>query len=507
MATGLLVLGNQLFDPKLLKHPSASRIDQVFMREDIELCTYFKFHQLKIFFFLAAMRTYASELRESGFSVTYQELSKSNKKYEEHLIEWLKKHSIRKLFFYEIEDKFFNQRILEALKQASTQIEVEIEILPSPMFLTSRERFKSYLAKNKRPFMRTFYESQRQQLGILMEAGGQPTGGRWSFDEENRKHLPKTIQPPEPDWKTLSKPLRDSPLAQRVSQTCKTFFADHPGDPSELWFPVDRKSAHLWLKDFIHHRLKEFGPYEDALTDRSDFVFHSALTPFLNTGLLTPQEVITAILSEAKRQKIELASVEGFVRQVIGWREFIRGIYQNFSEVQETRNFWNHNRKLSSSWYEANTGIEPLDDVLKKVNRLGYAHHIERLMVVGNLMLLLEIHPQEAHRWFMEMFIDSSDWVMGPNVYGMGIFSDGGVFATKPYICGSNYYRKMGGYKAGPWCDTVDGLYWSFVEKHTAFFQKNPRLSMMASTVKKMDPEKKKRIYQAADELRKRLTR
>ncbi len=250
----------------------------------------------------------------------------------------------------------------------------------------------------------------------------------------------------------------------------------------------------------------EFGPFEDALTDRSDFVFHSGLTPFLNSGLLTPEEVIKAILSTAKERNIALASVEGFIRQVIGWREFVRGIYHHFSEDQESRNFWGHHRKLSPCWYDATTGIEPLDDVIKKVQRIGYAHHIERLMVVGNLMLLLEIHPQEAHRWFMEMFIDSSDWVMGPNLYGMGIFSDGGIFATMPYICGSNYYRKMGPYKSGTWCDAVDGLYWDFVEKHQNYFLKNHRLAMMVSSLKRMEVQRKKRIFFAADKLRNRLT-
>jgi deoxyribodipyrimidine photolyase-related protein len=497
--TGLIILGNQLFDPTLL---GGQRADCVFMREDLELCTYFKFHKLKIFFFLAAMRSFAEELREFGLPLEYQELEPDSRPYEEHLRDWIEKEGLKKVICYEIEDKFFEMRIAEALESTGAQL----EFLPSPMFLTGREEFKTYLSKGKRPFMKTFYESQRRRLKILVDKDEQPTGGQWSFDEMNRKPLPKNVQPPEPSRPRLSDFAIQTDLVGKLNAVCTKHFSHHPGALDNIWMPFDRKGARAWLAEFVEWRLADFGPYEDALTERSDFVFHSALTPLLNTGLLTPNGVIEAVLQEAKNKKIEIASVEGFVRQVIGWREFIRGIYQNFSEKQETTNFWGHKRKLNQRWYQASTGVPPLDAVIEKTNRLGYAHHIERLMVVGNLMLLLEVDPHEAHRWFMEMYVDSSDWVMGPNVYGMGLFSDGGIFATKPYICGSNYYRKMGGYSKGDWCDGVDGLYWSFVEKHRAFFLKNPRLSMMVRSVEKMDSGRKSLIYAAADDLREKLT-
>lgn len=499
MKTGLLVLGNQLFDPKKI---ASQKIDLVFMREDYELCTYFKFHKLKIFLFLAAMRSYAQELRSHDFDVTYEELKTSQKPYETHLKAWLKKNEIQKLFIYEIEDKFFEVRLMAALKSTG----IEVEVLPSPMFLTSRDEFTAYLRKGKKPFLKTFYEAQRKRFKILVDKEGEPIGGQWSFDELNRKPLPKTVEPPEPKKSKLDKFAVETRLIETVRKTCETHFADHPGELKTIWFPIDRAGAHEWLDDFVEKRLENFGPYEDALTDRSDFVFHSALTPFLNTGLLTPDEVVRSVIRAAQKRKLPIASIEGFVRQVIGWREFVRGIYQNFNEKQENTNFWQHERRLTSHWYTATTGVVPLDQVIDKANRLSYAHHIERLMVVGNLMLLLEIEPKEAHRWFMEMFLDSSDWVMGPNVYGMAIFSDGGIFATKPYICGSNYYRKMGGFKKADWCEAVDGLYWGFIEKHVAFFSKNPRLSMMARAVEKMDAGRKNSIYAAADELRNKIT-
>ena len=240
------------------------------------------------------------------------------------------------------------------------------------------------------------------------------------------------------------------------------------------------------------------------MTRRSPTVFHSLLSPCLNLGLLTPGDVIDKVLQRA--DDMPLQSVEGFVRQVIGWREFVRGIYREFSEKQEAANFWSHDRGLTDAWYEGNTGILPLDDTIKTAQRLGWTHHIPRLMVVANLMTLCEIRPAAAHRWFMEMFVDSSEWVMGPNVYGMGLFSDGGVFATKPYICGSNYLLKMSDYGKGPWCDIVDGLYWRFINKHREFFAGNPRLALMPRALDRISAQRRDRIFEAAEEFLERHT-
>jgi deoxyribodipyrimidine photolyase-related protein len=497
----LLILGNQLFDP--IQHLSKvnKKTTTIFMREDIELCQYYKFHKHKIIFFLSAMRSYAKELEKKGFSIYYEKLNGTAfKSYEESLKAFLKKQKSDVLFSFEIEDKFFEKRITFL----SAELKIKHETWQSPMFLTSRELFKDSISQHKRPFMKNFYELQRKRLKILVDKNNKPTGGQWSFDKDNRKALPLSVQPPEINAPKLNREILE------VSKLVEKEFASHPGEGQNFWLPVDREGALLWLNDFLKDRLDSFGPYEDALATHSDFVFHSVLTPFLNTGLLTPEEVIEKTLAHAKKYKAPLASVEGFIRQVIGWREFIRGIYQNFSEKQESSNFWKHEKKLSSHWYSAETGIPPLDATLKKVIRYGYCHHIERLMVLGSLMLLLEVHPQEAHRWFMEMFIDSSDWVMGPNVYGMALFSDGGIFATKPYFCGSNYYMKMGPFKkdkgSDSWSDGVDGLYWQFIEKHKDFFLKNPRLSMMARNVEKMKDERKKLIFSEAEKLRKKLT-
>jgi deoxyribodipyrimidine photolyase-related protein len=490
----ILILGNQLFDPKYLKkHISSETL--VFMREDSELASYYKFHQQKISFFFAAMRSYADELKEFDFKVHYENLDPQSKNnFETSLESFIRKNKITKVVHFEIEDKFFENRISLLLRKMNCKIEV----LPSPMFLTSREEFKKHLGNKKKPFMKTFYESQRKRLDILVK-NGQPVGGHWSFDTENRKALPKKITPPPPE---VTK--KDSHMEDAIAIVEKVF-STHPGRAAELWLPVTRTEAQQWLKKFLKERLEQFGPYEDALPAHSDLVFHSALTPFLNIGLLTPQEVIDSTLKYSEKNAIPLASLEGFIRQIIGWREFIRGIYQNFSEIQETRNFWQHTNKLKPTWYQGHTGIPVLDRAIERCLRRGYNHHIERLMVIGNLMLLLEVDPKEAHRWFMEMYIDSSEWVMGPNVYGMALFADGGIFATKPYICGSNYWIKMSGDAKGDWCDGVDGLYWQFILKHRDFFAKNPRLNMMVKTAGKISPERWKKISQAAQALKEKL--
>lgn len=244
--------------------------------------------------------------------------------------------------------------------------------------------------------------------------------------------------------------------------------------------------------------MPSFGPYEDAIEEKSPFLFHSVLSPLLNCGLITPHELIDEALLAANR--IPINSLEGFIRQVIGWREFVRGVYKKFSEKEEDSNFFKHHRNFTSDWYNGTTGIIPLDHVIKKAWRYGYCHHIERLMMLSNIMLLSELCPREVHRWFMEMFIDSADWVMGPNVFGMGQFSDGGLFTTKPYICGSNYILKMSSFKKDDWCDVLHGLYWRFIDKHRDFFNSQKRLSMMPTMLDRIDVQRKKYLFSRANQ-------
>jgi deoxyribodipyrimidine photolyase-related protein len=269
-------------------------------------------------------------------------------------------------------------------------------------------------------------------------------------------------------------------------------FGSHVGHLDKIWVPTNRNTAKKWASNFITHRLLSFGDYEDAIDYRSDFLFHSAVSPILNIGLITPSEMIELLPKISG--EIPINSLEGFYRQLIGWREFIRGIYHHYHETQSHRNFFNHQYRLNHQWDNGTTGIPPLDDAIKQILRLGYTHHINRLMIIGNMMLLCRIHPHDVYNWFMRFFLDSADWVMGPNVFGMSQFSDGGIFATKPYFCGSNYILKMSHYAKGEWCRIVDALYWQFVCDNQAFLSTNYRLKFMVSTYNRFSSDKKTEI-------------
>ena len=482
-----IVLGNQLFP---LNHIQDFKSCHFFMAEDYDLCTYFKFHKHKLIFYLSAMREYKDALIKNKYKCTYCRLDeqKINYKYEDKLELFINKNTIKKLKIFEIPDSFFRNRIVNFCKKKN----IDLEIIQSPMFMSDRALLKEYFEKNKKPFLNNFYKLQRINQNILIK-NNLPIGGKWSFDEDNRKKLPKNIQIPPIKLPSENKNIKD------VKILIDEKFKKHPGNISGFLIPTNRETALNWLQSFFKDRFKNFGDYEDSLTTESNLVFHSLLSPLLNIGLLVPSEVIQEALKYHKKNKIPLNSFEVFIRQILGWREFIKGTYDKYENQMVKGNFWNHKRKLTSSWYTGTTGIDPLDHFIKEVNACGYTHHIPRLMVISNIMNLAGIHPKEIYRWFMEMFVDSSDWVMVPNVFSMGTFSDGGIFATKPYICGSNYILKMSNFKKGEWCDIVDGLYWSFIERNMSEIKKNYRMSMMANAYKKISEERKKTIFTKAN--------
>ena len=487
-----LILGNQLFNTKYLKEYSEFTF---YMSEDYGLCTFQKHHKLKILLFLSSMRSYRDELRAKKIKLIYNDCNKEFKTpYEKKLERVIKEKKIKEVNFFEIEDKFFEKR----LKLFLLKKKINFKEIKSPMFLMNREEFKNYLSKNKKPFMANFYKIVRTKMSLLMNKNGTPKGNKWSFDEENRKKLPNSIKIPEI---SEIKETKDTLILKRF---INSNFKDHPGNTDKFWFPTTRKDANKWLDEFLKDRIKLFGDYEDAVTDKSNTVFHSALSPLINLGLITPQEIIEKL--RKIENKVPMNSLEGYIRQIIGWREFMRGIYQNYDQRLEKTNFFNHKRKMKKTWYEGTTGLDPLDHAINNAKKYGWSHHIERLMILANIMNLCEINPKQVYKWFMEMFVDSSDWVMAPNVYGMGLFSDGGIFATKPYICGSSYFLKMMHFKKGPWCDVMDGLYWKFIDRHKQFFLKNPRLSMMVRISEKMNIERKSRIFKVAEKFIKQNT-
>jgi len=485
MKSVFLILGNQLFPHKHLRKYKDSTI---FMCESFDLCTFQKHHKLKLILFLSSMRSYADELKKNKFKVNYIDLKKDFKiSYEKKLENFIKKNKFEELISFEIEDKFFEKKISTLCKKNK----IKLTFIQSPMFLNSRDEFKNYLSKTKKPFMANFYKIARAKTDILME-NNKPKGGKWSFDEDNRKKLPKDIKIPE--MITAKETKHTKALKQQIN----TIFKNHPGQVDNFWLPTTYDDAVKWLDYFIIKKFNLFGDYEDAVDTNNNFLFHSVLSPMINLGLLTPDLIIERV--RKVENKIKINSYEGYIRQIIGWREFIRGIYQNYDQQLEENNFFQHKNSLTKKWYDGTTGLDPLDHSIKNAQKYGYTHHIERLMVLCNIMNLCEIKPNEVYNWFMEMFVDSSDWVMSPNVYGMGLFSDGGIFSTKPYICGSSYFMKMMNFKRGDWNDIMDGLYWRFINKNRKFFQSNPRLNMMVNIYDKMNTERKNHIIKKANQ-------
>lgn len=380
-----------------------------------------------------------------------------------------------------------------SLAAALDEVGIEKVILDTPLFINSSDEIEKYFMGRRSFSMAKFYQRERERHSILMTDDGKPVGGKFSFDTENRKRLPKNISVPR-----LLRPDQNKFVEEALRYVEKNF-SDHYGDANDFAYPITFDDAEKWFDQFLKERFYLFGDYEDAISCGEDYVFHSVLTPMLNIGLLTPQYVVEKTLKFADKNKIPINSVEGFIRQIIGWREYMRGVYDAIGRRLRTANYWKHRRKLPASFWNATTGIDPLDATIRKVLRNAYTHHIERLMIVGNFMVLTEIDPDEAYRWFMELYIDAYDWVMVPNVYGMSLQSDGGSITTKPYISGSNYIRKMSDYPAGEWCDIWDGLYWRFIAKHEKFFTKNPRLSMMPRMLAKMDAAKRERLINTAE--------
>jgi deoxyribodipyrimidine photolyase-related protein len=350
-------------------------------------------------------------------------------------------------------------------------------------FITTSAQIQQFYASKSTYHQTDFYVWQRKTHAILLDKG-KPLGGKWTYDSDNRQKLKSNVAlPTEPK-------VYENPFVREAQAYVQQHFAKNYGECYDFIYPTNHAEAQTLLHDFLRVKLGNFGAYQDAISERGAFLFHSLLSSSINIGLLSPMQVITTTLAfYDEHPHISLASIEGFVRQIIGWREFMRAVYVREGVKERNSNFWGQNRALDARWYNGTLGIPPVDAMIKKMLRYAYAHHIERLMLAGNLMVLCEIHPNEVYRWFMELFIDAYDWVMVPNVYGMSQYADGGLITTKPYISSSNYVRKMSDYKEGDWSKTWDALYWRFIHKHSAFFRANPRLAMMTTHLDRMDDD------------------
>ena len=493
-----LVFPHQLFDQSAL---NASEGEIYLIESDLFFLQY-QFHQQKIMFHRATMKYYADQLVQKGCICHYINAHDPSAKID-MLITILAKKGIKKIQLYDPCDNWLSKQ----LKKAATENKIELRLLPSPNFINNLPENTQLLGNKKTYFQTSFYTEQRKLRNILIEEDGSPVGGQWSFDVENRKKIPKNTSIPSIHF------FETNQYILEASAYTKAHFNNNPGKPDapfnagkkDLYYPVTHADAKKAMELFITEKLALFGIYEDAMLVAEKTLFHSVLSPLINVGLIQPLEFLDALLKAYQAAKAPINSIEGIIRQIIGWREFVQLTYRKIGSQQRTKNFWGFSKKIPASFYTGTTGIAPIDISIKKLLESGYNHHIERLMVLGNFMLLCEIHPDEVYQWFMEMYIDAYDWVMVPNVYGMSQFADGGMITTKPYICGSNYLMKMGDFPKGEWQAIWDGLFWRFLSKQRIVFSKNPRWAMLLSTWDKMPDEKRNTHLKNAEEFLKNL--
>lgn len=470
MSEVTLIFPHQLW----MAHPALRSDREVYFVEDPLFFTQFRFHIKKRILHRTSMKAFEEALQLRGYKTQYVQSGQEAE--TAALIAALRAKAITSIHIAEPDDFLLERR----LRRETSRAGIALSVYDSPGFLMTRSQAGEWMAGH-RMHQTDWYIHWRRTLGILLEPDGKPLGGRWTFDTENRKPFPPGLQSP-----PLPEPLLPASF-QQWERMVRMEFPDAPGSAENFPYPVTHTAAEKWLDAFIEQRLFHFGPYQDAMVPGQSFLFHSVISPLLNTGLLTPAQVLERVLDADSAYGVPLASLEGFVRQVLGWREFVRAVYHAHGVQQRTTNFLQHTRQLSEPFYSGKTGFFPFDEAFGRLHQNAYSHHIERLMIQGNLFLLLGIHPDEVYRWFMELFIDAYDWVMVPNVYGMSQYADGGAMVTKPYISGSPYLMRMGKFAKAAWCGEWDALYWSFLYHHREALSGNPRMAIPLASLRKME--------------------
>jgi deoxyribodipyrimidine photolyase-related protein len=455
----LLLLPNQLFAeiPKIL-------FDKIILYEHPAFFTDFKFHKSKLLYHRVTMKSYFNYLQKkfkSNADITYIDF---NKKYTKDIL-----NKNNHLYFYDPVD--------HSIEKELKKINSNYTMMDSILFIETIDELKSFATNKKKFTHNSFYIWQRRKLNLLL-SNNKPVGGKWSFDVENRLKFPD-------DYKdSLKIKFISNNLINQSKKYIDTYFNKNYGE-CNIYLPFTHSQAKTHFKKFLKQRLSCFGPYQDAVDKNIHFACHSVISPMLNIGLLDIRFVLDETIKFYNKHKSSqlLKSVEAFIRQVIGWRSYVRMLYHFKFKELESSNFFKHKNKLSYHWYNGNLGFPPVDDVIHKIIKTAYAHHIERLMYCGNLMLLLCIHPKYIYQWFMELFIDSYNWVMLPNVHGMSQFSAGNLMMTRPYFSSSNYIFNMTHYNKNEtiyinkniykWADVWDALYYSFINDNYKFLSKN----------------------------------
>jgi deoxyribodipyrimidine photolyase-related protein len=498
MTVGVWVLGDQLWGAQaaLASCKDIKTRVPVLLIESRDHAHQRHYHQQKLVLVYSAMRHFAEELRGEGWQVTY-EIADG---FEPPLQDWIQSYQITELRLMAPSDRPF-LAFIEHLN-----LSCPVRVIPNNHFLWNVQEFKDWAGARKRLLMEDFYRAGRRRFGILME-DEHPAGGKWNFDQQNRQPPKGKLQPPKPLW------FEPDEITRSVIRDVKAQNLPGYGEIESFRWGVTRADALAVLHHFIEECLPTFGPYQDAMVTAEETLWHGLISPYLNLGLLQPAEVIAVVENAYFEEKLALNSVEGFIRQVLGWREYMHGLYHLVDEDYFQKNWFSHEHGLPEFyWDSSQTDMNCLHQTLSQVERTGYAHHIQRLMVLSNFALIVGVIPQEVETWFHSAFIDAYDWVMQTNVLGMGQFADGGVLASKPYASSANYINKMSDYcgscryrpsdRTGENACPFNFFYWDFLDRHQDQLKSQGRMSLILSHLKRMPEGELEEIHSLAQQWR-----
>ncbi|MEL7491457.1 MAG: cryptochrome/photolyase family protein [Pseudomonadota bacterium] len=495
----ILVLGDQL-SPKLSSLAAADKkTATVLMVEVAEEATYVRHHKKKIAFLFSAMRHFAKALEKDGWSVDYVKLDdkKNTGSFTGEVERALKRTKAKRIIVTEPGE----YRVRAAIEGWSDQFGVAVDIRDDNRFICSHAEFAAWAEGRKQLRMEYFYRDMRRKTGLLMD-GNDPVGGQWNFDAENRKPAKGDLFMPSP------KKARKDAITKEVLALVEERFADHFGDLKPFWFAVTADQAAAALDAFIDEALPSFGDYQDAMVTGERFLYHSVLSLYINAGLLDPLEVCRRVEKAYAAGAAPLNAAEGFIRQIIGWREYMRGIYWREMPGYTEKNFFKAKRKLPDFYWTGETDMLCMKEAITQTKEEAYAHHIQRLMVTGNFAMIAGINPHEVHEWYLAVYADAYEWVEAPNVIGMSQFADGGYLGSKPYAASGNYINKMSDYckacrydvkqKTGDDACPFNPLYWDFLVRNEKTLRGNPRMAQIYRTWDRMGDDKKKDYLKSA---------
>lgn len=500
----ILVLGDQLDHQSSALRDFDPKQDAVAMVEVMHESEVVWSHKVRTVFFLSAMRHFAEELKERGIKVHYQKLGDKNAKptFQEAFAAIIQKVKPEKLIVVEPGE----HRVAEELKRLAKKTNLALEIRDDESFFCTREEFARHCQGRKQLRMEFFYRQMRQHHRILLDAE-KPVGGEWNYDKENRKGFGKSGPPAHKDLN-----FTPDEITQEVMEVVEKLLPKNPGKLEHFHWPVTNKEAEKLLAHFVKHLLPQFGEWQDAMWMDEPYLFHSKLSAAMNAKLLSPKKVVAEAEKAFRAGKVPLPAAEGFIRQILGWREYVRGVYYQFMPQYLERNALKADKSLPAFYWTGKTHMNCMSQTIQQTLDHGYAHHIQRLMVTGLFALMYGVNPKEVHQWYLAVYLDAIEWVELPNTLGMSQYADGGVMASKPYIASGKYIQRMSNYCQG--CkykpDEAHGesacpfttLYWDFIDRHQDLIGKNPRLAMQLKNWERKDAKEQAAIRAQAKKLR-----